>query len=312
MNVYRDIDHLPQFKNAVITIGTFDGVHKGHQKIISQLLEEAKAIDGTAVLISFSPHPRQVIGKPGQPIEMLNSPDEKYQLLEKYGIKHVVEVPFTLAFAEQSPQEYISSFLVKLFKPQIIIIGYDHKFGRDRKGDYHLLEQMGEQLDYNVKEIPEHVLNDITISSTRIRKALKEGDIITANDYLGYPYFFSGRVVKGNQLGRTIGFATANIELADQEKLVPGNAVYAVTAKTAGSNEVWKGMMNIGLRPTVDGSKKVIEVNIFDFDEMIYDEVITITIYARLRFEQKFDGLDALKTQLAQDKSAAIHALQNL
>lgn len=312
MNVYRDIDHLPLFKNAVITIGTFDGVHKGHQKIISQLLQEARQIDGTAVMISFNPHPRQVIGNTGQPIEMINTAAEKYRLLSRFGIEHIVEVPFTPEFAEQSPQDYISNFLVQHFHPHTIIIGYDHRFGHNREGDYHLLEKMAGEFGYVVKEIPEHILNDITISSTRIRKALKDADIDTANEYLGYPYFFSGMVVKGNQLGRTIGFPTANLQVNDAQKLVPGNAVYAVTVSITGRTGSWKGMMNIGTRPTVDGTKRVIEVNIFDFDETIYGEELTVTAISRLRLEEKFDGLDALKIQLAKDRSASLQALRDI
>lgn len=309
MNVYRDIAHLPPFKNAVITIGAFDGVHKGHQTIIRQLLEEARAVDGTAVMISFHPHPRQVIGNMAQPIEMLNTAEEKYQLLREFGIEHIVEVPFTLAFAEQTPEEYINHFLVEHFHPHTIMVGYDHKFGRDRKGDYQMLEKFAEQYQYRVKEIPEHLVNDLIVSSTRIRKALKEADIQTANEYLGYAYNFTGTVVKGNQLGRTIGFPTANIEIDEPQKLIPGNAVYAVKVRINNLPSIFKGMMNIGTRPTVDGTNRVIEVNLFDFDETLYGEKITVTIIDRLRYEQKFEGLEALKAQLASDRSAAINIL---
>ena len=312
MNVYRDIDRLPTFKNAVITIGTFDGVHKGHQKIISQLLAEARAVDGTAVMISFNPHPRQVISNHLQPIEMINTPEEKYGLLGKFGIGHIVEVPFTAQFAEQSPAEYISNFLVKKFHPHTIIIGYDHRFGHNREGNYELLEKMADEFGYTVKEIPEHVLNDITVSSTRIRRAIKDADIETANKNLGYPYFFSGTVVKGNQLGRTIGFPTANLLIEDAQKLVPGNAVYAVTVSLPGRQQLFKAMMNIGTRPTVDGTRRAIEVNIFDFDETIYGQVLTVRVYERLRLEQKFENLDALKARLALDKAASLQALYKI
>ncbi len=311
MKIYNHIDEFKKIKNAVVTIGTFDGVHKGHQKIISQLIEEAKAIDGTAVMISFNPHPRQVIGARDQPVEMLNTPEEKYTLLQHFGIEHIVEVPFTLAFAEQSPEDYISNFLVKKFKPHTVIIGYDHRFGSGRKGDYRLLEEMAGVFGYQVKEIPEHVLNDVTVSSTRIRNALKSADTNTALDYLGYSYFFTGHVTKGNQLGRTIGYPTANLDLKDEQKLIPGNAVYAVTISIKNREGSWKGMMNIGTRPTVDGKKRVIEVNIFDFEEIIYDQQLTVTLIQPLRSEQKFDGLKALEEQLAIDKINAITALSN-
>jgi riboflavin kinase/FMN adenylyltransferase len=309
MNVYPEIENLPPFKHAVITIGAFDGVHKGHQQIIRQLISEAAAVDGTPVMISFNPHPRQVLAGSDQPIELINTPEEKYQLLDQFGIKHIVEVPFTREFADQSPESYISNFLVKNFKPHTIMIGYDHRFGKGRSGDYKLLENMADQYGYEVKEIPEHVVNDLTVSSTRIRKALKEADIKTANDYLGYPYFFSGNVVKGNQLGRTIGYPTANLDIPVKEKLVPGNAVYAVTISIKGRSGKFKGMMNIGTRPTVDGSKRAIEVNIFDFDVDIYGETLIVTIIDQLRMEQKFAGLDALREQLAKDKKAALKSL---
>jgi riboflavin kinase/FMN adenylyltransferase len=307
MKVYTNIDHLPAFKKAVLTIGTFDGVHQGHQQIIEQLIKEAAAIGGTPVVISFFPHPKQVIAAekhPGIPIQLLNTPEEKYELLHEHGIKNVVVVPFNKAFAEQPADAYIRDFLVQHFHPHTIIIGYDHRFGKNRKGDYHLLEQMAPVYEYRVKESPEHVLKNITISSTRIRAALLAGDIDTAAGYLGYRYFFSGQVIMGNQLGRTIGFPTANLLVNNEQKLIPANGVYAVGVELEGRS--LKGMMNIGLRPTVDGSKRVIEVNIFDFDEMIYGSTLKITMVKQLRSEVKFNGLEELKAQLALDKKNAL------
>ena len=312
MKVYTNIQQLPVFKNAVITIGTFDGVHQGHQQIIEPMLKEALAINGTAVLITFYPHPKQIINYNklsshhavtkaiSKPIELLNTPEEKYELLQQRGIKHIVVVPFDNAFAEQSAAAYIKDFLVNLFHPHTIIIGYDHRFGNNRQGDYHLLEAEAEKYNFRVKEIPEHVLKNITISSTKIRTALLAGDIDTAKDYLGYAYFFSGKVIQGNQLGRTIGYPTANLWIEDEQKLVPANGVYAVAVVLEGRS--FKGMMNIGLRPTVQGSKRVIEVNIFDFDEMIYGSILRITMVKYLRSEVKFNGFEELKTQLAIDK----------
>ena len=311
MQVYNDIKQLPHFQNAVITIGTFDGVHKGHQQVLAQLIREAKAIDGTAVVITFDPHPRQVIAqKQNMPaIQLLNTPEEKYSLLQACGIAHIVVVPFNATFASQGAREYVSNFLVAHFRPHTIIIGYDHKFGSDRKGDYHLLEQMAEDHQFIVKEIPEHVLQHITVSSTKIRQALLSGDSLTAAAYLGYPYFFHGTVRPGNRLGRTIGYPTANLEIEYPFKLVPGNGVYAVLVSIGESTRIFKGMMNIGTRPTVDGSKRMIEVNIFDFDQMIYDQVLRVQVLDRLRDEQKFDGVESLKIQLGLDKEEATRLL---
>lgn len=306
MHIHSNINNLPSFDKAVITIGTFDGVHKGHQQIIDQLLKEAKNIGGTPMLITFFPHPKQVISTNKNPLYIINTPEEKYALLHKKGIEHIVVVPFDKAFAEQSAAAYIEDFLVKKFHPHTIIIGYDHRFGNNREGDYHLLEAEAGKYGFEVKEIPEHVLENVTISSTKIREALLNGHIDTAADYLGYPYFFSGTVVKGNQLGRTIGYPTANLHIENEQKLVPANGVYAVKVSIKGRDGLWKGMMNIGVRPTVDGSRRAIEVNIFDFDEMIYGDSLTVTLQKHLRNEVKFNGLEELKEQLATDKENAL------
>lgn len=308
MKVYTDIGNLPAFRNAVVTIGTFDGVHLGHLQIIRQLVNEAKAVGGEPVLITFYPHPKQVVASGQKPLFILNSPEEKYELLHKAAVSNIVVVPFTKAFAEQSADSYIRDFLVEKFHPHTIIIGYDHRFGKGRSGDYKLLEAEAPKFGFTVKEIPEHVLQDVTISSTRIREALLSGDVSTANRFLGYPYFFSGIVTEGNKLGRTIGYPTANLKISDDQKLVPANGVYAVKVTVEGIGD-FKGMMNIGIRPTVDGSNRVIEVNIFDFDQMIYGKTVKVSIISRLRNEIKFNGLDALKEQLAKDKQSALAQL---
>lgn len=310
MNIYHQLENLPAFTKAIITIGTFDGVHKGHAKIIEQLVKEAKAVGGTSVLISFYPHPKQVLFPKKNPLLVLNTQEEKFALLAERGIDNLVIVPFTETFANQSALEYIEKFLVKYFQPYAIIIGYDHRFGKDRSGDFILLEQEATKLNFKVKEIPEKLLEDIIISSTKIRDALYDADLATANAYLGYPYFFSGSVVKGNQKGRTIGFPTANMVIEDAFKLVPGNAVYAVTV--AYDNKVFKGMMNIGVRPTINGKSRVIEVHIFDFDKEIYGEKLRINMHATLRNEITFSGLDALKEQLKVDKERALILLENI
>ncbi|WP_018615166.1 bifunctional riboflavin kinase/FAD synthetase [Segetibacter koreensis] len=312
IQVHRDLQHLPNFKNAVITIGTFDGVHLGHQQIIKLLKKEADNIGGETIIITFYPHPRKIVTHGKSDVKILNTLNEKIELLDKKGVGHLVVVAFNDEFANQSAEEYLENFLVKKFHPHTIIIGYDHRFGKNRLGDYHLLEKMGDKFNYRVKEIPEHVLNHITISSTKIREALLKSDIGTANTYLGYQYFFEGKVVEGNKLGRTIGYPTANLVIEDEEKLVPGNGVYAVTLTIGQNKPVLKGMMNIGMRPTVDGTRRAIEVNIFDFDEDIYWQYIRVYIFSYLRGEVKFDGLNELKEQLAKDKINAQLSLRDL
>ncbi len=313
MTVYTDIQNLPIFKNAVITIGTFDGVHFGHQQILSLMKSAAKQVNGETVIITFHPHPRKIIGANKAPIYLLNTLDEKINLLEKYGIDHLVIIPFTEKFAQQSAEDYIADFLVNTFHPHTIIIGHDHRFGKDRIGDFQLLEDKALKFGYQVKEIPGYMLNDVTISSTKIREALLNGDIEKAHDLLSYDYYFTGKIVKGNQLGRTIGYPTANIQMMDENKLIPCNGVYSVLL----SNENLKinqlgGMMNIGYRPTVDGNERTIEVNLFNFDQSIYDETLTITLKKYLRSEEKFSGLDKLKIQLEKDKQAALDSLKNI
>ena len=310
MKVHYDIQQLPAFQNAVITIGTFDGLHNGHRKIIDLMQSEAAKVNGETVIITFDPHPRQIVAKEKSPIFLINTLKEKIGLLQKANIDHLVVIPFTAIFANQTAEAYISDFLVNTFHPHTIIIGYDHRFGKDRMGDYKLMEAKAAAYNYIVKEIPVYMLKDAAISSTKIREAILQGDIDTARNYLGYDYFFSGKVIEGNKLGRTIGYPTANLQIEDKNKLVPGNGVYAVTIK----NEELKinnlgGMMNIGVRPTVDGTTRVMEVNIFNFDQDIYGETLTITLKKYLRSEVKFNGLSALKTQLAKDKEAALIAL---
>jgi riboflavin kinase/FMN adenylyltransferase len=317
MQVFRDIDHLPGFRNAVVTIGTFDGVHLGHQQIIHQLREEAAKVNGETVIITFHPHPRKVIDANKPPIGLLNTLDEKISLLGQHGLDNLVIVPFTNKFSNQSAKEYITDFLVQKFRPRTLIIGYDHHFGKGRQGDYHLLEDLADEYHYSVKEIPEHVINNIAISSTRIREALLVGHVEVANDFLGYEYSFEGKVVQGDKRGRTIGYPTANIEISDPEKLVPGNGVYAVKAELESTkyevrstmDKVLSGMMNIGVRPTVDGTKRVIEVNIFDFDLEIYGRQLRIYLKKFLRDEKKFSGIGELKEQLNRDKENAIKQL---
>jgi riboflavin kinase / FMN adenylyltransferase len=309
MKIFDDVNNIPPFKNAVLTIGTFDGVHKGHQKIIAQLIDEAKKIDGETVIITFYPHPRQVI-KPDSKIEFLNDIKEKAALLEAAGVDNLVVINFNDSFASLTAEEYINEFLIKTFHPKKIVIGYDHRFGKGRTGDYTLLEQAGAKNGFEVIELSAQLLDQITISSTKIRNALYEGDISLTNNLLGYIFSFSGKVVEGNKLGRTIGFPTANIVLDNEEKLIPLNGVYAVQVIV--NQLVYNGMMNIGFRPTVDGKKRTIEVNIFDFDKDIYGETIVVKLLHYIRSEVKFNGVDALKEQLNKDRIAIKEVLKKV
>ncbi len=317
MKVHRNILNLPVFKNAVVTIGTFDGVHTGHQQIIAQLKQEAAAVNGETVIITFHPHPRKIIS--AKKIFILNTLEEKIYLLEDKGVDHLVVVPFDENFAHQSAEEYVTHFLFEKFHPYTVIIGYDHRFGKDRQGDYHLLEDYGKRLGFTVKEIPEHLLHEVIVSSTRIREALLASDIATANEYLGYDYFFEGTVVEGNKLGRILGYPTANLKIEDAEKLIPGNGIYAVTVEFPvssfqfpASGNQYKGMMSIGVRPTVstDATKRVIEINIFDFDKDIYGQTLRVYVKHYMRPEVKFDGLEELKSQLVKDKKEALSLLK--
>ena len=309
MQIHRDLDNLPVFRNAIITIGTFDGVHMGHRQIIDKLKSEANANDGETVIITFHPHPRKVVSSAILGIRLINTMDEKIELLEALGIDHLVIVPFTDAFANQPAEEYVKNFLIDKFKPHTIIIGYDHRFGRDRNGDYRLLEKMAPLYHYKLKEIPKHILENISISSTNIREAILHSDIATANKLLGYEFFFSGEVVHGDKLGRKLGYPTANLKIQHEEKLIPGNGIYAVYARLADSAELLKGMMSIGFRPTVDGKKRVAEVNIFDFDKDIYGHTLRVYVKKYLREEIKFDGIEALVKQIDQDKVNSLKVL---
>lgn len=309
MKVHYDIDALPRFRNAVITIGTFDGVHMGHRQIIDKLKSEARAVDGETVIITFHPHPRKVVSSAILGIRLINTLEERISLLEAFGIDHLVVVPFTDAFANQPAEDYVKNFLVEKFHPHSIIIGYDHRFGRDRLGDYRLLEKRSTEYQYTLKEIPKHILDDISISSTNIREAILHNDISTANKLLGYDFFFSGVVVHGDKLGRKLGYPTANLKVQDEEKIIPGNGIYAVYAQPEGYPEKLKGMMSIGFRPTVDGKKRVIEVNIFDFDKEIYDQTLKVFVKKYLREEIKFNGLEELVKQIDQDKVNSLASL---
>ncbi|MBP6430972.1 MAG: riboflavin biosynthesis protein RibF [Ferruginibacter sp.] len=307
MQVHYNIDSLPIFKNAVVTIGTFDGVHLGHQQIINTLKAEAEKVGGESVIITFHPHPRKVVSSIVTGIRLINTIDERIELLRNCGISHLIVVPFTDYFANQTAEDYIKDFLVAKFHPKTVIIGYDHRFGKERVGDYKLLEQKAMEYNYLLKEIPEHILDTIKVSSTRIRNAILNGQIDEANKLLGYCFFFNGQVVHGDKIGRTIGYPTANLKSNDEEKIALGDGIYAVYVVIEGIE--YKGMMSIGFRPTVNGKKRVTEVNVFDFDKEIYDTTIKVIVKKYLRSEVKFNSLDALKEQLHKDKVDSLAVL---
>lgn len=326
MQVHRNIDELPVFRKAVVTIGTFDGVHTGHRQILNQLKQEAILNNGETVIITFHPHPRQVVRSGQSPVLLINTIEEKISLLEAVGIDHLVVVPFTEAFSLLSAKEYVEEFLIGKFHPHTVIIGYDHHFGKGRGGNYRLLEDYSATGVFVLKEIPEHLLHESIVSSTSIRGAVLKGNIEDANELLGYDFFFEGTVIEGNKLGRTLGYPTANLSIENEEKLIPGNGVYAVMVQVnsqlsivnnkAAANSLLNidhslpGMMNIGVRPTIGGTKRVIEINIFDFNEDIYGQTLRVFVKKFLRPEKKFNGLDALKQQLEADKNESIKLLQ--
>jgi riboflavin kinase/FMN adenylyltransferase len=312
MKVHRDTETLPVFKNAIITIGTFDGVHMGHRQIINKMKEEAAVVNGETVIITFHPHPRKIVSSVYTGVRLINTLEERLEILSSLGIDHVVVVPFTEVFANQPPEDYIKNFLVEKFHPHTIIIGYDHRFGKERKGNYLMLEDFATQCNYQIKEIPKHVLDAIAISSTKIRESVLTGQIEVADKLLGYNFFFSGTVVHGDKLGRQLGYPTANLRIENEDKIIPGNGIYAVYAEVVvvetrhalslRKSNLLQGMMSIGFRPTIDGKKRVVEVNLFDFNEEIYDQTLKVYVKKYLREEVKFNSLEDLVKQIDQDK----------
>lgn len=300
MAIFYDTKALPTFDRAVITIGTFDGVHSGHKAILNEVVKHAEAVGGESVLITFDPHPRKVLF-PDQGMGIITPLAQKLELISAIGIKHIVVVPFTKEFSELSASEYISDFLCGVFRPHTVIIGYDHKFGCDRSGDINLLRAMAPDRGYEVVEIPAHMIQDATVSSTKIRNAIRMGDMESARLMLGRPYSFPGRVVHGKKLGRTLGYPTANLEKTDTDQTLPGNGIYAVNVHYNGG--LYGGMMSIGYNPTVSDTPELkIEVNIFDFDKDVYGEILEVVVLKKLRDELKFKSLDRLMDQLRVDK----------
>ncbi len=303
MRIHKDINNLPVFKQAVITIGSFDGVHLGHKKLINKVNRLAKSTGGESVLITFDPHPRQIVF-PGDDFQLLSTIEEKIILLEKLEVDHLVIVPFTVTFAQLSADEYIEMFLVKLFKPRYIVIGYDHRFGLSRQGDIHFLKWHGAKFGYEVIDIEKQEIEEIAISSTKIRRALLQGDIKQANLLAQDHYILTGEVVHGDKMGKKLGFPTANLQISDKHKLIPSDGIYAVWVHI--DKVQYEGMLYIGHRPSIDSKRSLrIEVNIFDFDKDIYGKKISILLVEFLRSDQQLDTLDKLSKIISEDK---IHA----
>ena len=307
MQIYHHISQLSNLANTIVTIGTFDGVHLGHQKIIKRLVELKKKQGGEIVLFTFDPHPRKILFPEQLDLKLITTTDEKCDLLKTFGVDCVLVFPFTREFSKMQAQDYISNIIAKGLKTKTLVIGYDHRFGTNREGNIDTLKHLSKMYNFEVEEIPAQEINQLNISSTRIRKAIEDGDIIIANAFLGYPFFITGKVIKGKQLGRTIGYPTANIFIEDTDKLLPKIGVYAVKVLVGVST--YKGMLNIGLNPTTDLDNKIkVEVNIFDFDKDIYGETLKVEFVKHIRDEKKFANLDELKNALANDKIACSNA----
>ncbi|MGN8072313.1 bifunctional riboflavin kinase/FAD synthetase [Mucilaginibacter sp. SG564] len=307
MKVYNHIDEFTAVKNAVVTIGTFDGVHIGHRKIISGIKEIADSIDGETVILTFFPHPRMILQPEDESLKLITTINEKAQLMEDLGVDHLIITPFSRDFSNQTAESYIRDVLVNKIGTKKIVIGYDHRFGKDRQGGLEDLQRLGPVYGFEVVEIPEQDINEVAISSTRIRNALLNGEVDLANSFLGYTFFITGTVIRGDQIGRQLGYPTANIVVEEKYKLIPCDGIFAVTVVVAGNK--YKGMAYIGSRPTVNGLTRNIEVNIFDFDQEIYNQAIRMEFHHYVRGDVKFASLDELKVQLAKDKEDVLALL---
>lgn len=334
MQIYRDIQEFKPLQNAVVTIGTFDGVHLGHRKIISRLQEVARQTGGETVILTFFPHPRMILHPEDQNLKLITTITEKAELLADLGIDHLIITPFSRDFSNLSAEEYIREILVNRIGTKKIVIGYDHRFGKDRSGGLAELQQFSSVYNYEIEEIPEQDINEVAVSSSRIRKSVLNGETSLANQYLGYAFFITGKVIRGDQIGRTLGYPTANLFIEESYKLIPADGIYAVTVAgfelpVAGSNQAenlqakgnelvthnlqlttynspLRGMAYIGHRPTINGMTRNIEVNIFDFNQDIYNQTLKISFHSFIRHDIKFAGLAELTEQLGRDKESVL------
>ncbi|HEY3429719.1 MAG TPA: bifunctional riboflavin kinase/FAD synthetase [Cyclobacteriaceae bacterium] len=309
MRIYYNLDDFTPVKNAVVTSGTFDGVHVGHQKILSRLHEIAEKNNGETVVITFWPHPRLVLN-PDADIKLLNTFEEKADLLKEQGIHHLLRVPFTKEFSQLSSEDFITKILVNKIGTKKLVIGYDHHFGKNREGSFEQLKLNGPKYGFDVEEIPRQDVDHMAVSSTKIRKALETADLETATHLLGKPYSIIGMVVKGDKIGRSLGYPTANLEIDSAHKLIPADGIYAVTVSHEHRN--YHGMLYIGNRPTVEGTKKNIEVNIFDFNQDIYGQSLSVNLHQLIRGDRKFNSLEELTLQMKQDELLAKQVLKNI
>ncbi|MEI5984684.1 MULTISPECIES: bifunctional riboflavin kinase/FAD synthetase [Sphingobacterium] len=316
MKIYRNLDEFQPLDFAIVTIGTFDGVHVGHQKILNKLVELAKDNTGETVLLTFYPHPRLIINPDDDSLRLINDIEEKVERLALAGIDHLIITPFTRDFSNQTAEEYISNVLVNKIGCKKIVIGYDHHFGKNREGTIKDLIHNSQIFDYTVEEIPEQDIEDVAVSSTRVRESLIKGDIITANKYLGYPFELTGTVIRGDQIGREIGFPTANLHIHEAHKLIPAYGIYAVEVEIyPRSSEiktghyyqpeperVAQGMCYIGTRPTVDGMNRKIEVNLLDFNDDLYTKTVRVKFLQFIRHDQWFESLELMQEQIKKDE----------
>ena len=308
MKVYRGLEEFEKLDNAVMTTGTFDGVHQGHRKILDRLMEVAKKSNGESVLLTFFPHPRMVL-QPESDLKLINTIDEKIELLRKEGIDHLIIQPFTKEFSRTTSLEFVRDILVNQIGTKKLVIGYDHHFGRNREGSFDHLKEFGPIYGFEVEEISVQDVDNVNVSSTKVRKALEEGEVHVAANYLGHSFFIEGEVVHGKKIGRELGYPTANLKIENPYKLIPCNGIYAVRVRRG--DDLYGGMLNIGIRPTIGVSQKIsVEVNLFDFNEEIYGERLTVHFIKRIRCEKKFDSKDALIAEMQKDKVKAQQLLK--
>lgn len=310
MKIYHGIDDFSKLEYAVVTSGTFDGVHIGHQKIFARVRESAIRHQGESVVLTFWPHPRLVLHPEDESLKLLNTFEEKAVLLKDQGIQHLIRIPFTKEFSQLTSEQFIREILVETIGTKKLVIGYDHHFGKNREGSFEQLKLNAPKYGFEVEEIPRQDIDHVGVSSTKIRKALEEGDIETATHFLGKPYSLTGRVVAGDKLGRLMGYPTANIETDTKYKLIPMDGIYAVTVLH--EHTTFSGMLYIGNRPTINGTKQNIEVNIFNFNKDIYGESLTIYLHKLIRGDVKFSDLEALKVQLGKDETDARTILKTI
>jgi len=311
LKIYHSLNEYQTARNAVVTLGTFDGVHLGHRKLIRKLREMADAIDGETVVLTFFPHPRMVLYPHEHGIELLNTIREKIKLLEQEGVDHLIIHPFDLEFAELSAKEFVTKVIVNKLKTKKLVIGYDHRFGKDREGSFEDLVNWAPTMGYEVEKIAEEDVNNIAVSSTQVRNALKRGDIESANSFLGRPYTLTGTVIHRNKIGRTLGFPTANLHIPENYKLIPSEGVFVV--KVLLGDEQYFGMLSIGRRPTLEQNGDLsVEVYILDFDREIYGSELTLQFLKWIRGDQKFKSLDELKQQIEMDRTFTLNYIDSL